>query len=421
MKVLVIGSGGREHALVWKLAQSNLCKKIFVAPGNAGTADEPKTENLGIGAEDLEGLLAFAKNIEIDITIVGPEAPLVLGLIDLFEKNNLLCLGPNKLAAQMEGSKIFMKDVLKRGNIPTAEYEVFTDSEPARKFLETCDIPIVLKADGLAGGKGVIIASSRDEAFEALNSLMVDQKLGSAGDKLVIEEFLKGEEASFIVLCDGKSVIPLASSQDHKQRDDGDKGPNTGGMGAYSPAPLITEELSAEIMKDIILPTLAELKRRDIDYRGFLYAGLMIDEQKIKVLEYNCRFGDPETQPILMRMKSDFLDLCLKAAKQELKGEQIEWDERFALGVVMASNGYPEKYETGFPILGINEENETTKIFHCGTKKEGEEILSNGGRVLCVTGLGNDLSNAFEKAYEATSKITWNGAFYRKDIGKRNQ
>ena len=421
MKVLVIGSGGREHALVWKLAQSNLCKKIFVAPGNAGTADEPKTENLGIGAEDLEGLLAFAKNIEIDITIVGPEAPLVLGLIDLFEKNNLLCLGPNKLAAQMEGSKIFMKDVLKRGNIPTAEYEVFTDSEPARKFLETCDIPIVLKADGLAGGKGVIIASSRDEAFEALNSLMVDQKLGSAGDKLVIEEFLKGEEASFIVLCDGKSVIPLASSQDHKQRDDGDKGPNTGGMGAYSPAPLITEELNAEIMKDIILPTLAELKRRDIDYRGFLYAGLMIDEQKIKVLEYNCRFGDPETQPILMRMKSDFLDLCLKAAKQELKGEQIEWDERFALGVVMASNGYPEKYETGFPILGINEENETTKIFHCGTKKEGEEILSNGGRVLCVTGLGNDLSNAFEKAYEATSKITWNGAFYRKDIGKRNQ
>ena len=421
MKVLVIGSGGREHALVWKLAQSNLCKKIFVAPGNAGTADEPKTENLGIGAEDLEGLLAFAKNIEIDITIVGPEAPLVLGLIDLFEKNNLLCLGPNKLAAQMEGSKIFMKDVLKRGNIPTAKYEVFTDSESARKFLETCDVPIVLKADGLAGGKGVIIASSRDEAFEALNSLMVDQKLGSAGDKLVIEEFLRGEEASFIVLCDGKSVIPLASSQDHKQRDDGDKGPNTGGMGAYSPAPLITEELNAEIMKDIILPTLAELKRRDIDYRGFLYAGLMIDEQKIKVLEYNCRFGDPETQPILMRMKSDFLDLCLKAAKQELKGEQIEWDERFALGVVMASNGYPEKYETGFPILGINEENETTKIFHCGTKKEGEEILSNGGRVLCVTGLGNDLSNAFEKAYEATSKITWNGAFYRKDIGKRNQ
>ena len=421
MKVLVIGSGGREHALVWKLAQSNLCEKIFVAPGNAGTADEPKTENVDLNAEDLNGLLDFAKNNEIDLTIVGPEAPLVLGLIDLFEKNNLLCLGPNKLAAQMEGSKIFMKDVLRKGNIPTATYEVFSDPGLAREYLETCDIPIVLKADGLAGGKGVIVAFSREEALEALNSLMVDQKLGSAGDNLVIEEFLKGEEASFIVLCDGENVIPLASSQDHKQRDDGDKGPNTGGMGAYSPTPLITEELNEEIMKEIIYPTLAELKRRNIEYRGFLYAGLMIDDQEIKVLEYNCRFGDPETQPILMRMKSDFLELCLKAAKQELKGEQIEWDERFALGVVMASKGYPEKYETGFPISGIKEESETTKVFHCGTKKEGEKILSNGGRVLCVTGLGDDLDTAFEKAYEATSKIIWSGAFYRKDIGKRNQ
>ena len=421
MKILVIGSGGREHAIVWKLAQSDLCEKVFVAPGNAGTADEPKTENIDLNAEDLGSLLAFAKNKEIDLTIVGPEAPLVLSLIDLFEKNNLLCLGPNKLAAQMEGSKIFMKDVLKKGNIPTATYEVFTNPESARKFLETCDIPIVLKADGLAAGKGVIVAFSRDEALEALNSLMVEQKLGTAGDNLVIEEFLKGEEASFIVLCDGKNVISLASSQDHKQRDDGDKGPNTGGMGAYSPAPLITKELNEEIMKDIIHPTLAELKRRNIDYKGFLYAGLMINEQKIKVLEYNCRFGDPETQPILMRMKSDFLSLCLKAAKQELKGVQIDWDDRFALGVVMASKGYPEKYETGFPISGIDKENETTKVFHCGTKKKGEEILSNGGRVLCVTGLGSNLGNAFEKAYEATSKITWSGAFYRKDIGKRNQ
>ena len=421
MKILVIGSGGREHAIVWKLAQSDLCEKVFVAPGNAGTADEPKTENIDLNAEDLESLLAFAKNKEIDLTIVGPEAPLVLGLIDLFEKNNLLCLGPNKLAAQMEGSKIFMKDVLKKGNIPTATYEVFTNPESARKFLETCDIPIVLKADGLAAGKGVIVAFSRDEALEALNSLMVEQKLGTAGDNLVIEEFLKGEEASFIVLCDGKNVISLASSQDHKQRDDGDKGPNTGGMGAYSPAPLITEELNEVIMKDIIHPTLAELKRRNIDYKGFLYAGLMINEQKIKVLEYNCRFGDPETQPILMRMKSDFLSLCLKAAKQELKGVQIDWDDRFALGVVMASKGYPEKYETGFPISGLNGENETTKVFHCGTKIEGEKILSNGGRVLCVTGLGGNLDTAFKNAYETTSKISWDGAFYRKDIGKRNQ
>ena len=421
MKILVIGSGGREHAIVWKLAQSDLCEKVFVAPGNAGTADEPKTENIDLNAEDLESLLAFAKNKEIDLTIVGPEAPLVLGLIDLFEKNNLLCLGPNKLAAQMEGSKIFMKDVLKKGNIPTATYEVFTNPESARKFLETCDIPIVLKADGLAAGKGVIVAFSRDEALEALNSLMVEQKLGTAGDNLVIEEFLKGEEASFIVLCDGKNVISLASSQDHKQRDDGDKGPNTGGMGAYSPAPLITKELNEEIMKDIIHPTLAELKRRNIDYKGFLYAGLMINEQKIKVLEYNCRFGDPETQPILMRMKSDFLSLCLKAAKQELKGVQIDWDDRFALGVVMASKGYPEKYETGFPISGLNGENETTKVFHCGTKMEGEKILSNGGRVLCVTGLGGNLDTAFKNAYETTSKISWDGAFYRKDIAKTNQ
>jgi phosphoribosylamine--glycine ligase len=421
MKILVIGSGGREHAIVWKLAQSDLCEKVFVAPGNAGTADEPKTENIDLNAEDLESLLAFAKNKEIDLTIVGPEAPLVLGLIDLFEKNNLLCLGPNKLAAQMEGSKIFMKDVLKKGNIPTATYEVFTDPESAREFLETCDIPIVLKADGLAAGKGVIVAFSRNEALEALNSLMVEQKLGTAGDNLVIEEFLKGEEASFIVLCDGKNVISLASSQDHKQRDDGDKGPNTGGMGAYSPAPLITEEINEVIMKDIIHPTLAELKRRNIDYKGFLYAGLMINEQKIKVLEYNCRFGDPETQPILMRMKSDFLSLCLKAAKQELKGVQIDWDDRFALGVVMASKGYPEKYETGFPISGLNGENETTKVFHCGTKIEGEKILSNGGRVLCVTGLGGNLDTAFKNAYKTTSKISWDGAFYRKDIGKRNQ
>ena len=421
MKILVIGSGGREHAIVWKLAQSDLCEKVFVAPGNAGTADEPKAENIDLNAEDLESLLAFAKNKEIDLTIVGPEAPLVLGLIDLFEKNNLLCLGPNKLAAQMEGSKIFMKDVLKKGNIPTATYEVFTDPESAKEFLETCDIPIVLKADGLAAGKGVIVAFSRDEALEALNSFMVEKKLGTAGDNLVIEEFLKGEEASFIVLCDGKNVISLASSHDHKQRDDGDKGPNTGGMGAYSPAPLITEELNEEIMKNIIHPTLAELKRRNIDYKGFLYAGLMINEQKIKVLEYNCRFGDPETQPILMRMKSDFLSLCFKAAKQELKGVQIDWDNRFALGVVMASKGYPEKYETGFPISGLNGENETTKVFHCGTKIEGEKILSNGGRVLCVTGLGGNLDTAFKNAYETTSKISWDGAFYRKDIGKRNQ
>ena len=421
MKVLVVGSGGREHALVWKIAQSDLCEKIFVAPGNAGTAKEPKTKNIDIKAEDLDELLEFAKAERIDLSIVGPEAPLVMGIVDLFEQNDLLCLGPNKLAAQMEGSKIFMKDVLKKGKIPTANHKVFSEAETAKEFLKNCDIPVVLKADGLAGGKGVIVAFSREEAFEALNSLMVEQKLGSAGDNLVVEEFLNGEEASFIVLCDGKNVIPLASSQDHKQRDDGDKGPNTGGMGAYSPTPLITNELSDEIMNKIIEPTLAELKNRGIKYKGFLYAGLMIEKNEIKVLEYNCRFGDPETQPILMRMKSDFLKLCLKASKTELENEIIEWDDRYALGVVMASKGYPEKYDIGFPISGISEESESIKVFHCGTKKIAGEILTDGGRVLCVTSLGENLENAFQSAYESTSKISWKGAFYRKDIGKRNR
>ena len=421
MKVLVIGSGGREHALAWKLSQSELCTKIYVAPGNAGTEEEPKTENVDLKAEDLQGLLSFAKKQEIDLTIVGPEAPLVLGLIDLFEDNNLLCLGPNKLAAQMEGSKIFMKDVLKRANIPTADYKVFSDPLTAKKFIENCDIPIVLKADGLAGGKGVIVAFSREEALEALNSLMVAKKLGSAGNNLVIEEFLKGEEASFIVLCDGENIVPLASSQDHKQRDEGDKGPNTGGMGAFSPTPLITEEFNKKVLYEIIQPTLNELKRRNIVYKGFLYAGLMIDGEDIKVLEYNCRFGDPETQPILMRMKSDFLDLCFKAASKKLQNQSIEWDDRFALGVVMASEGYPENYKIGFPISGICEESSSVKVFHCGTKKELNEIRSNGGRVLCVTGLGDDLNDAYEITYKATSKINWEGSFYRKDIGKRKQ
>ena len=421
MKVLVIGSGGREHALAWKLSQSELCTKIYVAPGNAGTEEEPKTENVDLKAEDLQGLLSFAKKQEIDLTIVGPEAPLVLGLIDLFEDNNLLCLGPNKLAAQMEGSKIFMKDVLKRANIPTADYKVFSDPLIAKKFIENCDIPIVLKADGLAGGKGVIVAFSREEALEALNSLMVAKKLGSAGKNLVIEEFLNGEEASFIVLCDGENIVPLASSQDHKQRDEGDKGPNTGGMGAFSPTPLITEEFNKKVLYEIIQPTLIELKRRNIVYKGFLYAGLMIDGEDIKVLEYNCRFGDPETQPILMRMKSDFLDLCFKAASKKLQNQSIEWDDRFALGVVMASEGYPENYKIGFPISGICKESSSVKVFHCGTKKELNEIRSNGGRVLCVTGLGDDLNDAYEITYKATSKINWKGSFYRKDIGKRKQ
>ena len=346
---------------------------------------------------------------------------MVEGLTNYLHSKNINTFGPSKEAAQLEGSKTFSKDFFVKYNIPTAEYESFDDFDSALKYLDQINYPTVIKADGLAAGKGVIICSNIKEAEEALVSIFKDNAFGAAGNRVVIEEFLEGEEASFIAVVSKDKIIPLATSQDHKAIGDGDVGLNTGGMGAYSPTPLISKELNEEIMKEIIYPTLAELKRRNIEYKGFLYAGLMIDDQEIKVLEYNCRFGDPETQPILMRMKSDFLSLCLKAAKQELKGEQIEWDERFALGVVMASKGYPEKYETGFPILGIKKENETTKVFHCGTKKEGEEILSNGGRVLCVTGLGNDLDTAFEKAYEATSQISWSGAFYRKDIGKRNQ
>ena len=419
MKILVIGSGGREHALVWKLAQSDLCEKVFVAPGNAGTADEPKTENVDLNAEDLDGLLDFAKNKEIDLTIVGPEAPLVLGLIDLFEKNNLLCLGPNKLAAQMEGSKIFMKDVLKKGNIPTATYEVFSDPEPAREYLATCDIPIVLKADGLAGGKGVIVAFSREEALEALNSLMVDQKLGSAGDNLVIEEFLKGEEASFIVLCDGENVIPLASSQDHKQRDDGDKGPNTGGMGAYSPAPLLTKDYLDKIIKEIIEPTINELNQRDIDYKGVIYFGLMITKSGPKDIEYNCRFGDPECQTIMPLMDKDFVILLQKCAKGNLLGnEKIKMSNKFSGCVIATSKGYPHNYEKGFPITYGNIDFEHCQIFDSGTSLNTKgEFITDGGRVLSIVCQGEDFNKVFEKAYKNLKEISFDGIYYRKDIG----
>ena len=362
MKILLLGSGGREHALVWKLAQSNLCTKIYAAPGNAGTSDEPKTENVDLNSEDLDGLLAFAKTKEIDLTIVGPEAPLVLGLIDLFEKNNLLCLGPNKLAAQMEGSKIFMKDVLKKGNIPTATYEVFSDAERAREFLKKCDIPIVLKADGLAGGKGVIVAFSREEALKGLNSLMVEQKLGCAGDNLVIEEFLKGEEASFIAVVSKDKIIPLVTSQDHKAVGEGDVGLNTGGMGAYSPAPIIDEDIHQKIINEVMKPTMQGLISEGSPYLGFLYAGLMIKNGELKVLEFNCRFGDPETQPILLRLKSSLVDLCLAAIKNDLDSYEIEWTDKHSCGVVIASEGYPESYESNKEITLPEHEEASEKV-----------------------------------------------------------
>ena len=417
MKVGIIGSGGREHSICQSLKNSRKISKIFCFPGNAGTAEI--SENINLDLNSFETVKDFILEQNIDLIVVGPEKPLVDGLVDYLEKFKIQVFGPNKLASQLEGSKIFTKKLCKKYNIPTANFGIFQNKSDAKKFLTETKYPTVIKADNLASGKGVYICNDQSEAHLAVDEIF-NGKFGEAKN-LLIEEFLSGEEMSFFIISDGKTFKNFGTAQDHKRVLEGDKGKNTGGMGAYSPTPLISKELNEEIMKEIIYPTLAELKRRNIEYKGFLYAGLMIDNQEIKVLEYNCRFGDPETQPILMRMKSDFLSLCLKAAKQELKGEQIEWDERFALGVVMASKGYPEKYETGFPILGIKKENETTKVFHCGTKKEGEEILSNGGRVLCVTGLGNDLDTAFEKAYEATSQINWSGAFYRKDIGKRNQ
>ena len=420
MKILVIGSGGREHALAWKLAQSPLSTKVFVAPGNAGTALEEKIENISISSDDIEGLINFAQNEKIKLTVVGPEDPLVHGIVDKFEEHGLLCLGPNSLAAQLEGSKTFMKEILVSAGVPTAGYQVFNDPELALEYLNNIEAPIVVKADGLAAGKGVVVAHDKQTAENAINSIMKNKKVGDAGKSIVIEDFLTGHEASFIVLTDGKNVVPFATSQDHKQRDDGDKGPNTGGMGAYSPTPLVSEAMHKEVMENIIAPTLSELKKRGIEYKGFLYAGLMIDGNEIKVLEYNCRFGDPETQPILMRMNSDFADLCLRACEYNLKDFEIDWDKRSSIGVVMASGGYPESYAKGSEINGIPKEKENLKVFHCGTIQDKGLLKSNGGRVLCVTALGEDLSQAIDTAYKATGNINWDGCFFRSDIGQRD-
>ncbi|MBV12697.1 MAG: phosphoribosylamine--glycine ligase [Flavobacteriaceae bacterium] len=420
MEILVIGSGGREHALAWKLAKSSSTKKIYVAPGNAGTASEEKIENVAIDSGDIEGLLNFALSRKIKLTIVGPEDPLVHGIVDRFSDKNLLCLGPNSSAAQLEGSKAFMKDILVSAGVPTAKYEVFDDPKQALMYIETIDAPIVIKADGLAAGKGVVVAHEKQIAIAAVNSIMNERKVGDAGSSIIIEDFLLGQEASFIVLTDGKNIVPFATSQDHKQRDDGDKGPNTGGMGAYSPTPLVTEKMHDEVMEKVITPTLNELNKRGIEYKGFLYAGLMIDGNEIKVLEYNCRFGDPETQPILMRMKTDFAELCLKACEYNLKDFEIIWDEKKSIGVVMASGGYPESYRKGYEINGIPKETEDLKVFHCGTVKDGDLTKTNGGRVLCVTALGETLPDAISNAYESVNKISWTDSFYRRDIGQRD-
>tara|TARA_B100001093_G_scaffold366321_1_gene351094 strand:+ start:4454 stop:5737 length:1284 start_codon:yes stop_codon:yes gene_type:complete len=420
MKVLVVGSGGREHALSWKISQSKIVSNVFVAPGNGGTEFEKLITNIDIQPNDIERLAAFAIEEEIDLTIVGPEDPLVNGITDRFNDLGLKCFGPTKDAAQLEGSKEFMKKFLFRHNIPTAHYAVFTDSTKATEYALERGFPIVIKADGLAAGKGVTIAYSIEEAKTAISLALESEIFGRAGRKIVIEEFLSGEEASFIVMTDGINAIPLPSSQDHKARDEMDKGPNTGGMGAYSPAPVVDELVHEKIMNEVIHPTLRGLKKENLEYVGFLYAGMMIDENKnLKVLEFNCRFGDPETQPIMMRIKSDIADLCLKACENKLENQIIEWDERKSLGVVIAADGYPFEYENNKEIKNIPIEGDDLKVFHAGTKFSNGVLKSNGGRVLCVTALGSTVQSAQEKAYNAASKVTYKDSFYRKDIGYR--
>lgn len=420
MKVLIIGNGGREHALAWKAAQSPNISTIFVAPGNAGTALENKVVNIPIEATNINGLLEFAQKEKIDLTIVGPEAPLALGIVDLFIKNNLRIFGPTKQSAQLESSKAFAKDFLARHRIPTAEYETFTDTTAAINYVKQKQIPIVIKADGLAAGKGVIIAQTLVEAENAITDMLSGNTFGDAGSRVVIEEFLIGEEASFIVMADGKDVLPLATSQDHKARDNGDLGPNTGGMGAYSPAPVVTPDIHARILAEVIYPTIEGMAKEGSPYTGFLYAGVMIAKDgTIKVLEFNCRMGDPETQPIMMRLTSDLVALCQAAIDGCLDKAQAHWDSRAALGVVLASGGYPDAYPKGEVIHGLNHKMADCKIFHAGTRLEGNNVVTNGGRVLCVVGLGETVTLAQQHAYTLARTLSWEHMHYRTDIGYR--
>ena len=421
MRVLVIGNGGREHALAWKLADSRDVERVFVAPGNAGTATEPGVENLPILADDTDALILAARDHQVNLTVVGPEAPLVNGIVDRFQSAGLPCFGPSAGPAQLEGSKSFTKAFLDRHKIPTASWQAFTDPESARQYIKSQDVPLVLKADGLAAGKGVIIANDRGQALAAVDEILVDQRFGGAGRCLVIEDFLEGEEISFICVASGTQVVPLATSQDHKAREAGDRGPNTGGMGAYSPAPRVYAELHRRIMDEVIHPTVRGLAEEGMPYLGFLYAGLMIDTQgNPRVLEYNCRFGDPETQPILMRMRSDLAGLCQAALDGELDRFRIEWDPRFALGVVMVADGYPGEYPRGDKISGLQDiMSDNIKVFHAGTRQESGQTVTNGGRVLCVTALGATVDAAQQEAYGTVSTIHWPGAGWRPDIGWR--
>ena len=421
MNVLIVGGGGREHALAWKAAQSPLVHTVFVAPGNAGTALELGVENVPIEVDDLVALRYFALEHGVGLTIVGPEAPLVAGIVDEFRAAGLNCFGPTQAAAQLEGSKSFCKAFLTRHGIPTAAYASFTDVEAAAAYIGAMDVPIVVKADGLAAGKGVVIATNRAEALAAVQDMLEGNAFGEAGSRVVIEEFLDGEEASFIVMADGTHALALATSQDHKARDDGDKGPNTGGLGAYSPAPVVTPAIHERVVREIIEPTLAGMSADGIPYTGFLYAGLMIGKDGTpKVLEFNCRFGDPETQPIMMRLNSDLVELCLAAVDGKLDRIHAEWDPRPALAVVMAAEGYPNEYRKGDAIAGLPEpRTENAKVFHAGTRQHDGQIVTSGGRVLCACALGDTVADAQRLAYEVAGKIHWQGVFFRRDIGHK--
>lgn len=422
MNVLIVGSGGREHALAWKAAQSPKVEKVYVAPGNAGTAQEPKVENVPIGAQDIPSLIHFAKQTQIDLTIIGPEAPLVAGIVDEFTAQGLRCFGPSKGAAQLEGSKAFTKDFLARHGIPTGAYRNFTEVEPAIAYIKEQGAPIVIKADGLAAGKGVIVAMREQEAIDAVQDMLAGNAFGDAGHRVVIEEFLNGEEASFICMVDGSHILPMATSQDHKRVGDGDSGLNTGGMGAYSPAPVVTPEIHARIMREVIEPTVQGMASEGNDYTGFLYAGLMImSDGSPKVIEYNVRFGDPETQPIMLRLRADLVALCEAAVDKRLDSMTAQWDPRAALGVVMAAGGYPGDYVQGKTINGVDKPDlgPDLKVFHAGTAMKDQHIVTSGGRVLCVTALGESVAEAQKRAYDQVRKIRWEGAYYRTDIGYR--
>ena len=421
MNILVIGSGGREHALAWKCAQTDRVNHVYVAPGNAGTSLEPKVKNITIDVLDFPALAQFAKENGIALTIVGPEAPLVEGIVDFFQERGLACFGPSRAAAQLEGSKAFSKDFLKRHGIPTAAFETFTDTASAVSYVQSRGAPIVIKADGLAAGKGVIVAETEAQAIAAVEDMLQGNKYGDAGHRVVIEDFLVGEEASFIAMVDGENILPMASSQDHKARDNGDKGPNTGGMGAYSPAPVVSHAVHERIMEQVIRPTVAGMTSDGHPYVGFLYAGLMIDQDgNPSVVEFNCRFGDPEAQPVMMRLQSDLIELCQLALAGRLDSAQAHWDERPAVGVVLAAGGYPDNYQKGAVIQGLDaQHSDLQKIFHAGTREENGQVLTHGGRVLCAAALGQSVAAAQRSAYELADGINWENVYFRTDIAHR--